>query len=103
MTNSRSEDAVLTGHHRSVECRRSSSGTKAPHDASILGHIRRLADEGLRLRLQDRNTENTERLTRVEVELYECWGLLHQRRARRESGLSAASSSRRVVNASTNS
>ncbi len=58
------------------------------HDTSILGHIRRLTDEGLRLRLQCSDAEDKQRLTQVEVELYQCWDLLRQRRARRESGSS---------------
>jgi Protein of unknown function (DUF2630) len=57
------------------------------HDTSILGRIRWLTDEGLRLRLQC-DAEDKQRLTQVEVELYQCWDLLRQRRARRESGIS---------------
>jgi hypothetical protein len=64
---------------------RISSGAKAVQDASILGHIRRLADESLRLRLQHSpDAEDKERLTQVQVELHQCWDLLRQRRARRE-------------------
>jgi len=64
---------------------RTSSGAKGVQDASILGHIRRLADESLRLRLQHGpDAEDKERLTQVQVELHQCWDLLRQRRARRE-------------------
>jgi hypothetical protein len=59
------------------------------HDASILGQIRRLSDEGVRLRLQCSDASDKQRLVQVEVELYQCWNLLRRRRARRESGISA--------------
>ena len=53
-------------------------------DASILGHIRRLADERLRLRLQyGADAGDRETLTQIEVELHQCWDQLRQRRARR--------------------
>ena len=67
---------------------KTASGAKDVHDASILGHIRRLTDEGLRLRLQCGDAEDKQRLTQVEVELYHSWDLLRRRRARRESGIS---------------
>jgi hypothetical protein len=58
-------------------------------EASILGHIRRLADECLRLRLQHGpDAGDRERRTQVEAELHRCWDLLRQRRARREYGVS---------------
>jgi hypothetical protein len=61
--------------------------SKTVHDASILGQIRRLADECLRLRLQHGpDAEDRERRTQAEVELHRCWDLLRQRRARREYG-----------------
>jgi len=67
---------------------RTASGAEPVHDASILDQIRRLTDVGLRLRLQRDNAEDKQRLTQVEVELYQSWDLLRGRRARRESGIS---------------
>jgi Protein of unknown function (DUF2630) len=67
---------------------RTASGAEPVHDASILDHIRRLTDVSLRLRLQRDNAERKQRLTQVEVELYQSWDLLRRRRARRESGIS---------------
>ncbi len=65
-------------------------GTK-PTDSETLAHIRSLVDEekALRSQLQRRDistSEEQERLRRVEVELDQCWDLLRQRRALRETG-----------------
>src|SRR5262249_34673816 len=63
------------------------SGARAVHDtSSILGRIRRLADEALRLRLHCGDAGDNQRLIQVQVELYQYWDLLRQRRARREAG-----------------
>lgn len=64
---------------------------KKPSDRDTLAHIRDLVDEEktLRAQLQNRDistSEEHERLRRVEVELDQCWDLLRQRRALRESG-----------------
>jgi Protein of unknown function (DUF2630) len=64
---------------------------KKPSDHDTLAHIRDLVDEEktLRAQLQHRDistSEEHERLRRVEVELDQCWDLLRQRRALRESG-----------------
>jgi Protein of unknown function (DUF2630) len=82
MTTPRIKDPIGTEQERRV---RRPSGVKAVQDATILGHIRRLADESLRLWLQHgHDAEDKERLTRVQVELHQCWDLLRQRRARRQ-------------------
>jgi hypothetical protein len=65
-------------------------GTK-PTDSETLAHIRNLVTEekNLRAQLQHRDiseSEEHERLRRVEVELDQCWDLLRQRRALRETG-----------------
>jgi uncharacterized protein DUF2630 len=62
-----------------------------PTDSETLAHIRNLVAEekDLRAQLQHRDiseSEEHERLRRVEVELDQCWDLLRQRRALRETG-----------------
>ncbi len=62
-----------------------------PTDNETLAHIRNLVAEekDLRAQLQHRDiseSEEHERLRRVEVELDQCWDLLRQRRALRETG-----------------
>ncbi len=62
-----------------------------PTDSETLVHIRNLVAEekDLRAQLQHRDiseSEEHERLRRVEVELDQCWDLLRQRRALRETG-----------------
>lgn len=64
---------------------------KKPTDSETLAHIRDLVAEEktLRAQLQHGNiseTEEHERLRRVEVELDQCWDLLRQRRALRDIG-----------------
>lgn len=64
---------------------------KNPTDNETLAHIRGLVAEEKSLREQllhrDINTsEEHDRLRRVEVELDQCWDLLRQRRALRETG-----------------
>ncbi|HTY32766.1 DUF2630 family protein [Mycobacterium sp.] len=64
---------------------------RKPTDSETLAHIRGLVDEENTLRSQlqrgDISTsEEHDRLRRVEVELDQCWDLLRQRRALRESG-----------------
>lgn len=54
-------------------------------DKSILDHINQLIDEEHKLR-DGGGQEASSRLKRVEEELDQCWDLLRQRRARRESG-----------------
>jgi predicted nuclease with TOPRIM domain len=66
------------------------NGSK-PTDRDTLGHIRELVAEekALRAQLQHREittSEEQERLRRLEVELDQCWDLLRQRRALRDSG-----------------
>ena len=60
-------------------------------DSETLAHIRGLVAEekALREQLHHRDistSEEHERLRRVEVELDQCWDLLRQRRALRETG-----------------
>ncbi len=64
---------------------------RKPNDSQTLAHIRELVDEEKTLRDQLQHggidtSEEHERLRRVEVELDQCWDLLRQRRALRESG-----------------
>ena len=64
-----------------------------PTDSETLAHIRDLVAEekALREQLQHRDiteTEEHDRLRRVEVELDQCWDLLRQRRALRDAGVS---------------
>jgi hypothetical protein len=62
-----------------------------PTDSETLAYIRNLVAEekDLRAQLQHRDiseSEEHERLRQVEVELDQCWDLLRQRRALRETG-----------------
>ncbi|OBG61867.1 MULTISPECIES: DUF2630 family protein [unclassified Mycobacterium] len=62
-----------------------------PTDNETLAHIRDLVAEekALRAQLQQRDiseSEEHDRLRRLEVELDQCWDLLRQRRALRDSG-----------------
>lgn len=62
-----------------------------PTDTDTLAKIRELVAEekDLRSQLQHRDiseSEEHERLRRVEIELDQCWDLLRQRRALRETG-----------------
>jgi hypothetical protein len=64
---------------------------KKPTDSDALAHIRHLVAEekSLRAQLQRRDiteSEEHERLRQVEIELDQCWDLLRQRRALRETG-----------------
>ncbi|HEV7579387.1 MAG TPA: DUF2630 family protein [Mycobacterium sp.] len=64
---------------------------RKPTDSETLVHIRSLVAEekDLRAQLQHRDiseSEEHDRLRRVEVELDQCWDLLRQRRALRETG-----------------
>ena len=60
-------------------------------DKDALAHIHHLVAEEKTLRAQLQHgeistSEEHERLRRIETELDQCWDLLRQRRARRESG-----------------
>ena len=62
-----------------------------PTDTDTLAQIRELVSEekALRAQLQRRDiseSEEHDRLRRLEVELDQCWDLLRQRRALRETG-----------------
>lgn len=64
---------------------------KKPTDNQTLAHIRELVAEekALRQQLQQRDiseSEEHDRLRRLEVELDQCWDLLRQRRALHETG-----------------
>ncbi len=66
------------------------NGSK-PTDSETLGHIRELVAEEKTLRAQLQHgdittSEEQERLRRLELELDQCWDLLRQRRALRDSG-----------------
>jgi hypothetical protein len=62
-----------------------------PTDSDTLARIRDLVAEekGLRAQLQHRDisaSEEHDRLRRLEIELDQCWDLLRQRRALRDTG-----------------
>jgi hypothetical protein len=64
---------------------------KKPTDSETLAYIRKLVAEEKSLREQVQQGEITaseehDRLRQVEVELDQCWDLLRQRRALRETG-----------------
>ncbi len=64
---------------------------RKPTDSQTLAHIRELVAEEKALRDQLQHgdidmSDEHDRLLRVEVELDQCWDLLRQRRALRESG-----------------
>ncbi len=64
---------------------------RRPTDSETLAHIRNLVAEEKALREQLQRGDITEseehdRLRRVEIELDQCWDLLRQRRALRETG-----------------
>jgi Protein of unknown function (DUF2630) len=64
---------------------------RKPTDSDTLAHIRELVAEEKELRTQLQHGDISEsdehdRLARLEVELDQCWDLLRQRRALRESG-----------------
>jgi len=61
--------------------------TQPDKDASVSGHITRLADEEHRLfERGELSHEESRRLAAIQVELDRCWDLLRQRRALREFG-----------------
>jgi Protein of unknown function (DUF2630) len=56
-------------------------------DASLFGHIARLADEEHKLFEQGELSDaESRRLSAIQVELDQCWDFLRQRRALREFG-----------------
>jgi hypothetical protein len=66
------------------------NGSK-PTDSETMAHIRELVAEEKNLRAQLQRgdigtSEEHERLRRLEIELDQCWDLLRQRRALRDSG-----------------
>jgi hypothetical protein len=67
------------------------SNGRKPTDSETLAHIRELVDEEKALREQLQHgdigmSEEHHRLRRLELELDQCWDLLRQRRALRDSG-----------------
>ncbi len=60
-------------------------------DPGVLGHINDLAHEEEQLYAKAGHGElaraDRDRLTAIQVELDQCWDLLHQRRARRSAGM----------------
>jgi hypothetical protein len=57
------------------------------NDSKVLGHIERLVTEEHELFSQQAlSTEQEKRLKTIQVELDQCWDLLRQRRAARETG-----------------
>jgi hypothetical protein len=64
---------------------------RKPTDSETLTHIRGLVDQekALRAQLQHGDIDTSEehqQLRRIEIELDQCWDLLRQRRALRETG-----------------
>ena len=60
---------------------------KHVNDARALSHIERLVSEEHRLYEQGNlSEESSARLKEIQVELDQCWDLLRQRRAARETG-----------------
>jgi hypothetical protein len=60
---------------------------KSGQDAAALGHIQKLVAEEHRLfERESRTDEDNERLSQLQVQLDQCWDLLRQRRAARETG-----------------
>jgi flagellar biosynthesis/type III secretory pathway chaperone len=60
---------------------------RADKDVSVLAHIQRLvAEEHQLLEQRDAAPDNTQRLADLQVQLDQCWDLLRQRRALRETG-----------------
>lgn len=56
-------------------------------DTSVLAHIQRLVGEEHQLRERpEANPNDSKRLAHLQVELDQCWDLLRQRRALRETG-----------------
>ena len=63
------------------------SPTQRQSENQVLGHIQDLvAEEHRLLAIPARDLADHERLARVQVELDQCWDLLRQRRALRETG-----------------
>jgi len=61
--------------------------TQRQTEHQVLGHIQDLvAEEHRLLSTTARDASEHERLARVQVELDQCWDLLRQRRALRETG-----------------
>lgn len=57
-------------------------------DQPVLNYIQRLVDEEHRLHEQRAHSKaDRKRLSKVQIELDQCWDLLRQRRALREVGL----------------
>lgn len=64
---------------------------RKPTDSETLAHIRDLVAEEKALRAQLRHggiseSEEQQQLRRIEIELDQCWNLLRQRRALRQTG-----------------
>lgn len=79
MPSGRREIADATGKGDEME--------KQADDSRALSHIKRLVDEEHRLMAQGAASEGVKaELEKIEVELDQCWDLLRQRRAARETG-----------------
>jgi Protein of unknown function (DUF2630) len=60
---------------------------KQAYDATVLTHIQRLVAEEHRLFEQgELGTDESKRLAEIQTQLDQCWDLLRQRRALRETG-----------------
>ena len=57
------------------------------HDSNAMGHIQKLvAEEHKLFETKSRTEAQSKRLAHVQVQLDQCWDLLRQRRAARETG-----------------
>jgi hypothetical protein len=60
---------------------------EAEKDASVLAHIQQLvAEEHQLMERGEAGPDDGKRLKQLQVELDQCWDLLRQRRAKRETG-----------------
>jgi hypothetical protein len=60
---------------------------RADKDVSVMAHIQRLvAEEHQLLEQHEAGPDSHKRLTELQVQLDQCWDLLRQRRALRETG-----------------
>ena len=69
------------------------------NDPAAMGHIQKLVAEEHRLfELKTRTEDDDRRLKQIQVELDQCWDLLRQRRAARETGHDPADAQVRPAN-----
>lgn len=79
--------AVAMPHRHAAQPARSAQ-EQPSSERRALSHIESLVEEerGLRAQKGDLSTQDAARIKQIEVELDQCWDLLRQRRAARETG-----------------